>query len=146
MARISEVYLSTLSSIMSEHGLERAFYPLLYLCKHSGNVTQKDMSEALRKDKVSTMRTVDYLCEKGLVVRRPHESDRRCQLLEVTSEAIALQPKIEKAVKQTNDILLKNFTEDERVIFEKGMDKLYRVISTLPEPAFIIKAFKRDDE
>ena len=64
MARISEVYLSTLSSIMKPFGIERYFAPLLYLCQNSGKITQKDLAEALKRDKVSTMRMVDYLSEK----------------------------------------------------------------------------------
>lgn len=56
MSRISEVYLSTLSSIMSPQGLDRYFFPLLYLCEHSGELTQKDLAEAIRRDKVHTMR------------------------------------------------------------------------------------------
>ena len=144
MARISEVYLSTLSSIMKPFGIERYFAPLLYLCQNSGKITQKDLAEALKRDKVSTMRMVDYLSEKGLLVRTPDCNDRRCQILEVTDKALKLQPKIIKGIQQTNDLLLRDFTEEEKVTFKKSMDKLYTTIGSLPEPDFIVQAYKRN--
>lgn len=146
MARISEVYLSTLSSIMKPFGIERYFAPLLYLCENSGKVTQKDLAEALKRDKVSTMRMVDYLSEKGLLVRTQDCNDRRCQILEVTDKALELLPKIKEGVRQTNDLLLRDFTEEEKVTFKKSMDKLFTTIGSLPEPDFIVKAYKRNNK
>jgi len=144
MARISEVYLSSLSSIMKPFGIERYFAPLLYLCENSGKITQKDLAEALKRDKVSTMRMVDYLSEKGLLVRTQDCNDRRCQILEVTDNALELLPKIKEGVQQTNDLLLRDFTEEEKVTFKKSMDKLYTTIGSLPEPDFIVQAYKRN--
>lgn len=146
MARISEVYLSTLSSIMKPFGIERYFAPLLFLCENSGKVTQKDLAEALKRDKVSTMRMVDYLSEKGLLIRTPDCNDRRCQILEVTDIALELLPKIKEGVQQTNDLLFKDFTEEEKVSFKKSMDKLFTTIGNLPEPDFIVKAYKRNNK
>lgn len=143
MARISEVYLSTLSSIMKPHGLERCFRPLVHLCEHSGKLTQKDLAKILRRDKVHTMRIVDYLCDKDLLVRKQDSNDRRCQILEVTDKAKQLLPVINEAVEQTNDLLLKDFTQQEKEMFMGCMDKLYSTISNMPEPEFIVKAFKR---
>ena len=92
MSRISEVYLSTLSAIMKPHGLERYFVPLIYLTENSGTVSQKDLSDAIRRDKVFTMRVVDYLSERDLLVRKQDCNDRRCQILEVTEKGKALVP------------------------------------------------------
>ncbi|MCB0430877.1 MAG: MarR family transcriptional regulator [Flavobacteriales bacterium] len=143
MARISEVYLSTLSAIMQPHGIERFFAPLIHLCENSGKITQKDLAQALRRDKVSTMRIVDYFCDKGLLVRKQDCNDRRCQLLEVTPKAMQLLPKIKDGIRQTNEILLSGFTAEEKELFRNCMDKLFQTICELPEPAFVVKAFKR---
>lgn len=146
MARISEVYLSTLSSIMTPQGLERYFFPMLHLCKHSGELTQKDLAEAIRRDKVYTMRIVDYLCEKDLLERKQDISDRRCQILEVTQKAKDLVPKINEAIATTDELLFHNFSKEEKDIFKNGMDKLFATINTLPEPEFIIQAFKKNEK
>lgn len=143
MARISEVYLSTLSSIMKPYGIERYFMPLQYLAANSGKITQKDLAEALGRDKVSTMRMVDYLCEREFLMRKQDCSDRRCQLLEVTEKTIKLLPIIDQAVQQTNDILLEGFSEEEKQQYKNFMDKIYTTIQDLPEPEYIVQAFKR---
>ncbi|MCO6500348.1 MAG: MarR family transcriptional regulator [Vicingus serpentipes] len=146
MARISEVYLSTLSSIMTPQGLERYFFPLIYLCEHSGELTQKDLAEAIRRDKVYTMRIVDYLCDKELLVRKQDCNDRRCQLLEVTDKAKALVPKIKEGIVKTDKLLFHNFSDEEKKGFETGMSKLFATINTLPDPEFIVQAFKRNNK
>ena len=143
MSRISEVYLSTLSAIMAPNGLERYFFPLIHLVKNSGKVTQKDLAIALRRDKVHTMRIVDHLSEKGLLVRKQDCNDRRCQLLEVTEKGRALMPLISAGIAQTNNLLLNNFTDSEKSVFKSCMDKMYGNINELPEPEFIVTASKK---
>jgi MarR family transcriptional regulator for hemolysin len=143
MARIAEVYLSTLSAMMKPHGLERNFTALIYLCEHSGTITQNELATALGKDKVSIMRTVDYLCERDFLVRKADADDRRCHILEVTAKAKKILPKVEAAIQKTNDVLLKEFTQKEKKDFEKGMHKLMDVISSMPEPDFRIEAIKQ---
>lgn len=142
MSRISEVYLSTLSSLMAPSGLERYFFPLLYLCEHSDQLSQKDLAKAIRRDKVYTMRIVDYFCERNLLERKQDKKDKRRQILAVTDKAIALVPEIKEAIKKTDELLFHSFTQEEKEVFKNGMTKLYETINTLPEPEFIVKAFK----
>ena len=144
MAIISETYLSTLSEIMSRDGLERYFVPFLHICSNSGEITQKDLAESLKRDKVSVMRIVDYLSEKGFVIRKQNETDRRCQLLEATPQALNLVQNVKAAITKTNDLLFSQFSEEEREVFESGMNKLMEQIALLPESNFIIEATKRE--
>lgn len=146
MARISEVYLSTISTIMKPYGLERAFVPMIYLCENSNKVTQNDLANALKIDKVAAMRKVDYLSKRNLVIRKQDEHDKRCHLLEVTPKGMELFPKIKEAINQANEILFQGFTEQEISDFKNSMERLNKTINTLPEPKFVIKAFKRNTE
>jgi len=129
---------------MKPHGLERCFVPLLFLIEHSGKTTQTELGQAIRRDKVSVMRMVDYLSERDFVKRKQGEEDRRCQLLEVTQKALDIEPFIRKGITQTNELLMNDFTPEEKEIFKRGMDKLYQNITHLPEPEFIINASKKD--
>jgi len=144
MARVSEVYLSTLSSIMAAHGLERYFFPLLYIQEHSGTISQKELSDATGRDKVSTTRMVDYLCERAFVERKKDPTDKRCHLLHATPKADDIAPRIKKAIEQTNDILFDNLDDTERAQFTTAFDKIIERIQTLPTPNFIVKAHKRE--
>lgn len=143
MARISEVYLSTLSDLMTPQGLDRYFMSLIYLCENSGIITQKDLASALKIDKVTAMRMVDYLSDRELLIRKQDCNDRRCQILKVTEKAHALLPKVKKGVTQTNELLFKDFSEKEKRQFSQSMDKLFKTIASLPKPQFTVKAFKR---
>jgi DNA-binding MarR family transcriptional regulator len=144
MSRIAEVYLSTLSAIMKPQGLERYFVPLIYLTENSGAISQKDLSDAIRRDKVFTMRVVDYLSERGLLVRKQDCNDRRCQILEVTDKGKALVPIIKEGIAKTDALLFHDFTTEEKAIFKSGIDKLFATINTLPDPEFIVHAYKRN--
>ncbi len=146
MARISEVYLSTLSSIMKIHGLERYFMPLVHLCENSGKITQKELTVALKIDKVTAMRIVDYLSDRDLLKRKQDLNDKRCQILEVTEKAMLLLPEIKKGIEQTNEILLSDFSQDEKIQFSNSMNKLFARIGVLPEPKYTVKAIKRNNK
>lgn len=143
MARITEVYLTTLSAMMKPYGLERYFSPLMYICEHTGEITQKELAEALHKDKVAIMRTVDYLCERGFVVRVADKDDRRCHILAATEKGKKIRPKVEAAIQKTNAILLKDFSAKEKKEFEKSMQKLMQIVGSMPEPDFRIEAVKQ---
>ena len=142
MSRISEVYLSTLSSFMAPQGLERYFFPLIFLSEHNGEFSQNKLAEIIRRDKVFTMRIVDYLSDKGFLKRTQDSSDRRCHLLTVTEKGKAMVPKIKEGIAKTDELLFHNFSAEEKEQFKNSMSKLYATINTLPEPEFIVKAFK----
>lgn len=144
MGRVSESYLTILSDLMTPHGLDRFFVPFLHIHANNGKLTQKDLATALKRDKVSIMRIVDHLSEKGLVVRKADASDRRCQLLETTEKAIGIVPLIKEAIVKTNDILLESFTDSERKQFADCMTKIMNRVDTLPESEYIIEAVKRE--
>lgn len=146
MTLISEVYLSTISTLMKPHGLERYFVAIMYLNEHSESITQKDLGQALRRDKVFIMRLVDALSEKGFVERKQDCNDRRCQLLELTAKGKALVPLIQDAVAQTNKLIFKDFSTEEQDCFERGMTHMMKLLETQPKPNFTIKASESDDD
>ena len=146
MAIIAEVYLSTLSALMEPHGLERNYTAFVLLCENSGQLTQNELAKRLNRDRVSAMRIVDHLCEKGFVVRKKSPSDRRCHMLEATKKGMELLPKVREAIEQTNAILLENLTKDETDDFAKNMSQILKKLETLPDPEFLVQAYRRSKE
>ena len=143
MALVAETYLSTLSAKMSPKGIDRYYVPLLFIHEHSGKVTQKDVGDALKRDKVTVMRMVNHLSDLGLVERKKCSQDARSQILHCTAKGAALIPDIEEAIAETNDLLFAGFDKNERDAFKKGMYKLMQQIDELPEAEFIVNAVKR---
>ena len=146
MARISKVYLSTLSALMSDHNIERHFAAITYLYENNGLLTQNELAIAIKKDKVSTMRSVDYLCERGFLIRKKDKTDRRCYLLEVTKKGIELIPVLEAAIVKTNEILLAGLSVEEKNVYAKVMTNMMETIRILPEPNYIVEAHKITDK
>lgn len=146
LASFAEVYLSTLSNLMEPHGIERNFVALLYIVKHSGKISQKDLADHLRKDKVYIKRTVDALSDLDLIERKTNKKDRRCQNLVATEKAIRLVPIVEEAIHQTNQILFKNFSSKEKELFANSMNKLNESIDNQPPSSYTINAYKRKND
>ena len=71
---------------------------------------------------------------------------RLSQLLELTAKGKALIPKISEAITQTNELLFKDFTQEERSCFEKGMTHMMNLLETQPKPSFTVKASEREDD
>jgi DNA-binding MarR family transcriptional regulator len=145
MAKIAEVYISTVSEMMSPLGLDRNFVALIYLCENSGVVTQKDLGQRLNKDKVSTMRVVDYLCERDLIERVQDDSDRRCHLLAAKKKGLELYPKVKAAIERTNEIILEDLSTSDLEQFSRTMELINNKIKSLPDSDFIIEANKRSE-
>lgn len=146
MTIIAEVYLSTLSALMEPYGLDRNFTAFVHLCENSGQLTQNDLAKKLNRDRVSAMRIVDHLCEKGFVVRKKSKSDRRCHMLEATKQAFELLPKVRDAIKQTNQILLENLSKNEKETFSNTMSQILKKLETLPDPEFLVEAYRRSKD
>lgn len=145
MALVAEVYLSTLSAIMEPHGMKRYFLPLLHVHEQSERITQRDLGELLKRDKVSITRIVDALSSQGLIERIQDRNDRRCQLLRITPKGTALIPHIKAGMQRTNELLFSDFSEEEQRLFDNSMDRLMQRLDTLPEPDFIVQAHERND-
>lgn len=143
MALMSETYLSMLSEKLSPEGLERFYVPFLFIHENSGKVSQADLANVMKRDKVMISRIVDFLDERGLVSRIQDPNDRRAHLLTTSAKAKKLIPKVLEAVAQTNKELFGDFTEEEKIVFERGMHKLMNKIDALPESAYVVKAYKR---
>ena len=142
-ARIAEVYLSTLSRKVEPFGLDRYFTALLYIVKYSGTITQKQLGKLLKKDKVSVLRSVNHLCDLGLVIKKQNENDKREHFLAASVKAVKLAPIILQSIEETNAIFFNNFQQNELTNFKSGLAKLMETADKMPSPDFIIRAEKK---
>jgi DNA-binding MarR family transcriptional regulator len=69
---------------LAEGGLTRARAELIWRLGQQGSMTQRELSEALRCTPRNVTGLVDALEEDGFVARRPHPTDRRATLVELT--------------------------------------------------------------
>lgn len=126
MSAIARSYVGLFTKQLEDLPLDRYFYPLVLIDEAEGPITQKELAERIMTDKVSVLRMVDHLSEKGMLVRRCNPDDGRSYHLELTDEGKALLPRIRKAIEDANRISLQGFTEEEVSDFENGLRRVMK--------------------
>lgn len=102
-------YLHLLRTKLQHLDIDRNYYALVLIESHEGEVTQQELALLLDTDKVSIVRVVDYLSEKGYVKRVRKMDDRRKLSLVLTEKARLALPEIKKSFSEINEIVLNGF-------------------------------------
>lgn len=110
---IAKSYLQSLNRMLSELDIERSYFALILIENAEGKITQQELADLLEIDKVTMLRSIDYLSAKGYVKRLRNNNDRRKYSLELTEKAVKALPKIKSAFLDMNNITLKGITEDQ---------------------------------
>lgn len=100
---------------------------MLMLMKNDG-IKQNEIAEWVGRNDSSITRIIDNLSQKGYVERRPHENDRRVNLIYLTEEGKSLQQKLIEAAAQTQKEARESIDAGELEICRKV---LYQIINNL---------------
>ncbi len=76
-------------------------------------ITQQQLCDLTRKDKPSMTRLLDNLQKNKLIVRVPHASDRRINLIHLTQDGVRLREKVTQTVKEIVDKALMGISDEE---------------------------------
>src|SRR4051812_48310814 len=87
MARITKNYYGALSKRVEPLGIDRHFATLVKIEDTDKNCTQQYLSDLLNLDKVTMVRILDYLVDRGMITRTVNANDRREHLIQITSKA-----------------------------------------------------------
>ena len=87
-------------------------------------VTQSDLCELTRKDKPSMTRLIDNLQRSKIVVRVPHATDRRVNLIHLTQFGASLREKVSAVVQSVVDKALEEVSESEVMIARTVLNKI----------------------
>ncbi len=116
---ITKKYLSSFSDFAHDIPLERYHYALLYIHQNSESLTQKDLANYFQVDKSFMVNMIDYLSTNDFVYRETSTQDRRKHLIKLTDKAKEFIPKINEAIKKTNQLSLKGINNtDQKLFFE----------------------------
>lgn len=74
---LSRMYYGMVTKKLSDLPMDRYYYALMFIHKSEGKVSQQQLAEELKIDKVYVVKIIDYLAELGYVERKPCEKDRR---------------------------------------------------------------------
>lgn len=97
-AHIEKKMIETSNAMLKPHGLSYAMYQVLVISHGSESATPKELADATGERPTNVTHICDELEKRGLVLRSPHESDRRSLQIELTAsgrEVLAiLQPQM----------------------------------------------------
>ena len=111
-------------SVVRDSGLTTAQAHAIEIVGHSGSIKMKDLAQKIGVTTGTLTVGVDRLEKKGLMKRRPHETDRRSFLIELTPEGrLCFEEHHEFHIKMTQDIV-SELTPEEQEIFGRLIQKM----------------------
>lgn len=132
MGALTKQYFGALSKSMEHLGVDRHFYPLVVIDKTEEKCTQQYLSCMLDVDKVTMVRVIDYLMEKGMITREVNINDRREHLIKLTSKAKKIMPEIYEGINKMNSLALKGLNKSDQELFYSAMKRIAKNIENLP--------------
>lgn len=76
-------------------------------------IDQVTLAGLIAYDRTTITGVVDRLVQKGLLVRRASETDRRARSLQATDAGLEVLARIEPAVERAQQVMLRGLTDDE---------------------------------
>jgi len=122
-------YLHILRSKLQHLDIDRYYYALVLIGIHQGEITQQELAQLLDTDKVSVVRMVDYLSEKGYVQRVRKTNDRRKPDLLLTEKARHALPEITKSFTEMNEMVINGLPDSMQGALVEIIEKIKKNIT-----------------
>jgi len=107
LSMLGKGYLQVLRRNLQHLDIDRNYYAVVLIESYKGEITQNELATLLGTNKVTVVRIVDYLSEKGYVKRIRKAEDKRKHALVLTEKAKSALPEIKESFKQINKIAFK---------------------------------------
>ncbi len=121
---LGKAYLQLLRTKLQHLDIDRNYFALILIESMEGEITQQELSFMLDTDKVSIVRVVDYLSEKGYVQRKRNTDDRRKHSLVLTDKAKMAIPEIKKSFAEINKIALNGLENSQTSALAETIKKI----------------------
>ena len=114
------------SASMAALDLTQKQVAVLELIANNANVSQIDLAATLGTDRATMMALVDRLELRGLVERRPSQTDKRRQILSLTADGMTTLASAREAVAAHEQRFTSRFDAGELEGLIAGLKRLYR--------------------
>lgn len=118
---------------LAERGLTTSRTHLLWVLHHGGPSTQRDLAAALDVSPRNVTGLVDALEETGFVRRRPHPTDRRAVLVDLTATGRAATARMQVEQSELADQLFKGLPRQTFAGLVDGLDAVLARLRPLVE-------------
>ena len=113
------------ADVLAEQGLRPADFSVLVIVGGNSGLKQSDVAEALGIQRANFVAIVDSMEEKGLLVRRKSEEDRRVHFLDMTEEGSSLLDRLSNTWRDREEKLI------DRIGGKKARDQLLALLGRL---------------
>lgn len=121
---LGKEYLHHLQLRLQQLDIDRYYYALVIIDKYNGTITQQELALYLDSDKVSIVRIVDYLSEKGYVQRKRKNDDKRKHSLNTTEKGRLAIPEIKQSFAELNQIVLNGIEKSQITDLIQTLNKI----------------------
>jgi MarR family transcriptional regulator for hemolysin len=132
LSLLTKQYVGVMFRKLAHIGIEKYYTAMIIIEKAGGKLNQQNLADEMLIDKASVVRMVDYLVDKGFVVRQQNPDDRREYFLVLTAEATRTMTEIRQTIRQLNELVFASFTEAEKKQFWKAIGQINDTLSSLP--------------
>lgn len=136
---LTKTYLGALTKRLEHLEIERHYSILLLLEDENGHSSQQYLSDALRIDKASMVRIIDYLVSKDFIERVANPVDRREHRLRLTTKGRQALPEIHDAINEMNEAATMGLTKKEKKEFYRYIRLIVTNLESMPMNNYIVK-------
>lgn len=126
---VAAVLVERMDRGLAEQGLTRARAELLWRLRRQGSMTQRALSQVLQCTPRNVTGLVDALEASGLVVRRPHPTDRRATLVVLTEQGERAAAAWQAGYQKVGQLLFADLDAADLVQFAATLDILFQRLS-----------------
>lgn len=129
-AVLTQRYYTQILHRMKVYDLDRWFVVLVAIAESDGHMSQQELAKQLLMDKVSMVRALDLLSNKGYVERINCPDDRRKHHIRLLPKAKPVVKAIKKAYAEVNALILGPMSETARNKFLRDVQSMLERMPT----------------
>ena len=114
---LTKRYLNEFNRMLEGLPIDRYQYTLVLIEENGERLSQKALADLMQVDKSYMVTILDYLAEKGYVIREKNPQDRREQVIKLTEKAKHDVQLIKQAFDELNRRSLRNIQDDQLEVF-----------------------------
>jgi MarR family transcriptional regulator for hemolysin len=135
---LMRLYFGALTKKLEQLDIDRHYSVLLLIESADVHCNQQYLSDILNIDKTAMVRMIDYLVEKGYIVRAVNPADRRAHRIQLTSKAKKALPRIHKAIDDLNGKATKGISSRKLKQFYADLNTVAENLTHEPRHTFIM--------
>ncbi len=124
--QIMTAFHSEANKALQEFGISISEAIPLKILHYHGSESLVEIAKRLNFSHPSVLRHIDSLEKLGLVVRTPHQEDRRVKIVKLTDKGRKLTPKIMDKLRLIHDTATSGISEQEFNMLLKMLSKIHR--------------------